>query len=343
MKKNKKIKIALNGFGRIGRIFFRQAFEIPEFEIVAINDLGELENLAYLLKYDTIYRTYQKEISFDQEKGCLLVAGKSIKFFQEKDPKKLPWRDLKIDLVVEATGVFETYEKAQSHLKAGAKRVVISAPAKDEDGLLGETVLIGINEKEGRKVFITSNGSCTTNAASPVIQIMNENPGIKKALLNTVHAYTATQSLVDGQVKGKDLRRGRAAAQNIIPATTGAAIAVTRAIPELIGKFDGIAIRVPVIGGSLADITFLAKRETSVEEINSIFKEAEKQPRWQGILKTVEEPIVSSDILGDPYPAIVDLSFTKVVDKDLVKVLSWYDNEWGYCASLIKHIQRINF
>lgn len=329
-------KIAINGFGRVGRLFLRQALNERKIEIVVINDLGDIKNLAYLLKYDTVYGKYEKEVKVNA--GNLIVNGKKIKFLQEKDPAKLPWKKLKIDIVVEATGVFESYEKAKVHLNAGAKRVVITAPAKDNDGVLGQTVLMGVNEKEIKKCSITSNGSCTTNAASPVIQILSENPGIEKAILNTVHAYTATQSIVDGPVKGTDFRRGRAAAQNITPSTTGAAIAVTRAIKELNGKFDGIAIRVPVPGGSIADITFISKKKTSVEEVNKIFLKAEKNPKWKGIFKTTEDQIVSSDIIGELCGAIVDLSFTKVVGGNLVKVLSWYDNEAGYASTLVKHV-----
>jgi len=332
-------KIAINGFGRIGRLFFKQILKEKEIEVVAINDLGDVKNLAYLLKYDTVYGRYEEEVKVNN--GKLLVAGKEINFFQIKDPKELPWKDLNVDVVIESTGVFEEYEKAKVHLEAGAKKVIITAPAKDADGSLGKTVLIGINENDAKEVLITSNGSCTTNAASPVIQIMSENPGIQKAILNTVHGYTATQSIVDGPVKGSDFRRGRAAAQNIVPSTTGAAIAVTRAIQSLAGKFDGIAMRVPVPSGSIADITFLAKRKTSVEEINEIFKKAAESPRWKGILKVTEDLIVSSDILGEPYGAIVDLNFTKVVDGDLVKVLSWYDNEAGYVSTLVKHLKMV--
>lgn len=333
------MKIAINGFGRIGRLFFRQAFGQPGLDIVAVNDLGNSENLAYLLKYDTIYGRYDKDLK--GEPGAIVVGGKKIKFLQEKDPIKLPWKDLKIDVVIESTGVFESFEKARVHLDAGAKRVVLTAPAKDQEGTLGKTVLVGINEGELQAVQLSSNASCTTNAASPVIAVMAENPGIKKAILNTVHAYTATQSLVDGPTRGDDMRRGRAGAMNIAPSTTGAAIAVTRAIKELEGKFDGIAMRVPVAVGSIADITFVAKRKTSVEEVNEIFKKAAKDKRWQGILKITEDQIVSSDIIGEPYGAIVDLRFTKVIDGDLVKVLSWYDNEWGYVAVLVKHVQKL--
>jgi len=333
------MKIAINGFGRIGRLFLRQALSEPKIEVVAINDLGDLENLAYLFKYDSVYRAYKGNVKCDKGNGFLIIDGRKIKFIQEKDPTKLPWKDLNIDLVIEATGVFESFEKAKVHLDAGAKKVVLTAPAKDADGIAGgKTVLVGLNDAELKTCNLSSNASCTTNAAYPVIAIMAETIGIQKAVLNTVHAYTNTQTIVDSPVKGSDFRRGRAGAQNIIPSTTGAAIAVTRAFKELEGKFDGIALRVPVVAGSIADITFLAKRKTSVEEVNEIFKKAEKEPRWQGILKTVEEQIVSSDIVAEPYGAIIDLKFTKVVDGDLVKVLSWYDNEWGYAAMLLKHV-----
>ncbi len=340
-------KVAINGFGRIGRLFFRQAFGLADIEIVAINDLGDLENLVYLLRYDTVYGRYKKDVS--TKGGNLIIDGKTVKCLQVKEPTQLPWKELQIDIAIEATGIFESYEKAKAHLSAGAKRVVITAPAKDPDGNEGKTVLVGVNEEEAKGVELTSNGSCTTNAASPVIAVMAENPGIVKAVLNTVHGYTATQNLVDGPIphpskKGEgeaDFRRGRAAAQNIVPSTTGAAIAVTRAISELKGKFDGIAMRVPVATGSIADITFVSKRKTSIEEVNEIFKTAAASPRWKGILAVTEDQIVSSDIIGEPYGAIIDLKFTKVVDGDLVKILSWYDNEWGYCATLVKHIQNV--
>ena len=333
-------KIAINGFGRIGRLFFRKVFSrFNELKIVAINDLGSPENLAYLLKYDSVYGKYEKNVLFKEEKPQKLIIDQTeILFFQEKDPLNLPWKDLDIDIVIEATGVFESYEKAKIHLQAGAKKVIITAPAKDQDGILGKTILMGINEEEAKLVNITSNGSCTTNAASPIIQIINEKIGILKAILNTVHAYTATQNIVDGPVKeGKDFRRGRAGAFNITPSTTGAAIAVTKAIKELENKFDGLALRVPTITGSIADITFLTKRKTSVEEVNEILKQAEKEPRWRGLLKTTQDQIVSSDIINEDCGAIVDLNFTKVIDNDLVKILSWYDNEAGYVQTLIRH------
>jgi glyceraldehyde 3-phosphate dehydrogenase len=336
------MRISINGFGRIGRLLLRQIIDESRLEVAAINDLGDLDNLAYLFKYDSVYRTYKGQVASDKEQGLLTVDGKEIKFLQEKDPTKLPWRDLNIDLVVEATGVFESFEKAKAHLDAGAKRVILTAPAKDLEGVAGgKTILVGINDGETSSTILTSNASCTTNAVSPVIAVMVENPGIEKAVLNTVHAYTNTQTIVDAPVKGSDFRRGRAGAQNMSPSTTGAAIAVTRVIKDLEGKFDGIAIRVPIITGSLADITFIAKRKTSVEEINEIFKKAERDPRWQGILKTTEDQIVSSDVIGEPYGAVIDLKFTKVIDGNLVKVLSWYDNEWGYVAILVRHLLKV--
>lgn len=333
------VNIAINGFGRIGRLFLKTALKDPTFNVVAINDLGDVGNLAYLLKYDTVYGRYAGEVK--TRDGVLIVDGKEILFLQQKDAALLPWKDLKIDIVIESTGIFESYEKAKVHLDAGAKRVVITAPAKDADGVLGKTVLLGVNEAEAKTCAITSNGSCTTNAASPVIQVMAENPGIVKAVLATTHAYTATQSIVDGPTKGTDYRRGRAAAQNMSPSTTGAAIAVTRAFRSLEGKFDGVAIRVPVVAGSLADITFVSKRKTSVEEINGIFRAAAKDPKWKNILKVTDEQIVSSDVLGEPFGSIVDLGFTKVIDGDLVKVLAWYDNEAGYVATLLEHAKRV--
>lgn len=329
-------KISINGFGRIGRLFLRQALNERKLDVVAINDLGDIENLSYLFKYDTVYGRFDKKVEVNGD--YLKVDEMKIRFLQVKDPAALPWKEMKIDVAVEATGIFESYEKAKAHLTAGAKRVVLTAPAKDDDGSLGRTILMGVNDGEMKTCLITSNGSCTTNAASPLIQILSGEPGIKKAILNTVHGYTATQSIVDGPVKGGDFRRGRTAGQNIVPSTTGAAIAVTRAIKELEGKFDGMSMRVPVVCGSIADITFVSKRKTSVEEINGILKKAAASSKWKGIFKTTEYQLVSSDILGEPYGAIADLSFTKVVDGDLVKVLSWYDNEAGYASTLVKHV-----
>jgi glyceraldehyde 3-phosphate dehydrogenase len=336
------MNIAINGFGRIGRVFFRQAFGRNNFNIVAINDLSDPQNLLYLLKYDSVYGRYEKELSLKENK--FLIEDKEVLIFSEKDPANLPWKDLNIDLVVESTGFFTTFEKAKAHLLAGAKRVVITAPAKDEITYTFTPSL----EKDLSKIFnmgeqglITSNASCTTNSVNPVIYIMMKRIGIKKAILTTIHAYTNTQSLVDSISKEKDFRRGRAGAFNIVPSTTGAAEATVRVIPEMKGKFDGISIRIPVITGSLSDITFITERQTTVEEINNIFKEEAQKPEWKDIIKIVEDQIVSSDIIKEPYGAIIDLTLTKVVDGDLVKVFSWYDNEWGYCAMLIKHIEKI--
>ncbi|MDP3725203.1 MAG: type I glyceraldehyde-3-phosphate dehydrogenase [Nanoarchaeota archaeon] len=328
--------IAINGFGRIGRLFLREAIGKKDLNIIAINDLGSLESLAYLFQYDSVYGRFSEEVAVEGEH--LRVGKKTIQFLREPDPLKLPWKRLGIDIVLESTGAFESYEKAKVHFVAGAKRVIISAPAKDEDGAEGKTVLMGINDGDLKGAVLTSNGSCTTNASAPLIQILSEDPGIRKAMLNTVHAYTATQSIVDNTVKGSDMRRGRAGACSIIPSSTGAALAVGRVFPELQGKFDGIAMRVPVIAGSIADITFVSKRKTTAEEVNDILRKAAKSPRWEGIFTVTEDQVVSSDIIGQKYGAIADLAFTRVVDGNLVKVLSWYDNEMGYVSTLVRHV-----
>lgn len=333
----KKIRVAINGFGRIGRTFLKLAWEREEIEVIAVNDLGSIESLAYLLRHDTVYRTWSHEV---QVSGTdLVIDGKTVKFISEKDTTKLPWRDLAIDVVVESTGLFTAFDKAQFHIDNGAKKVVISAPAKEGDnaGVKGETILLGVNEDKFGTCDITSNASCTTNAASPLIAILHEAIGIEKAILNTVHGYTASQSLVDGPSK-KDLREGRAAAQNIVPSSTGAAIAVTKAFPELTGLFDGISIRVPVPAGSIVDVTFIAKRPTTAEEVNGILTKASNDPRWKNIFAVTNEPLVSSDILGNLHASIADLAMTRVVDGNLVKVMGWYDNEMGYTATLINHV-----
>ncbi len=336
----KPIRVAINGFGRIGRAFVRQSYDRPEIEIVAVNDLGSLENLAYLLKYDTVYKrapfpVESRAAEADGGNGTLLVNGKEIVFVSEKDPTMLPWKDLAVDVVIESTGFFTDYEKAQAHITAGARRVVISAPVKDESPL-GATILMGLDESKFATCPITSNASCTTNSASPVIAILDETIGIEKALLSTTHAYTASQSIVDGPAK-KDMKEGRAAAQNIVPTSTGAAIAVTKAYPSLAGKFDGISLRVPVPAGSIADITFIAKRPTTTEEVNSILRKAANDPRWQDIFSATDEELVSSDIIGERFASIADLGMTRVVDGTLVKVLAWYDNEAGYTHTLVEH------
>jgi glyceraldehyde 3-phosphate dehydrogenase len=333
---SKKIKVAINGFGRIGRAFLKIAWERKEIEIVAVNDLGSIDSLAYLLRHDTVYRNWGHKV--EVVGTDLVIDGKTVKFVSEKDTTKLPWKDLEVDVVVESTGLFTAYEKAKFHIDDGAKKVVISAPSKASDGsVMGETILMGVNEDKFGTCDITSNASCTTNAASPLIAIMHEALGIDKAILNTVHGYTASQSLVDGPSK-KDLREGRAAAQNIVPSSTGAAIAVTKAFPELEGLFDGISIRVPVPAGSIVDVTFISKKETNAEEVNAILKKASESDRWKNIFTVTNEPLVSSDILGNSHASIADLEMTRVVGGNLVKVMGWYDNEMGYTYTLVDHV-----
>jgi len=337
------LKVAINGFGRIGRAFLRVAEKRPsELVVVAVNDLSDIENLAYLLKYDSAYGPADFPVGIQHEdwRTLITVDGRPLPVYQEKEPAKLPWKDLDIDVVVEATGVFTKYEGAKLHLDAGAKRVVISAPAKGNPevlGIKGGTILMGMNEDMLKDTLVTSNGSCTTNAAAPLIEILNSTIGIEKAMLNTVHAYTATQAIVDGPDK-KDWRRGRAAAHNIIPASTGAATAVTEVVTALRGKFDGIAMRVPVITGSVADITFIAKRPTSVEEVNGILRLAAEDERWKKVYSASSEQLVSGDIIGSKYASIADLTMTRVVDSTLVKVCAWYDNEMGYTHALVEHV-----
>lgn len=331
-------RVAINGFGRIGRTFFRTAFDNPDIEIVAINDLGSLDNLAYLLTYDSVYG--RSPFSVEVKDNHLIVDGKKIDFVQEREPNKLPWKDKNVDIVVESTGFFTKYVDAKQHLDAGAKRVVISAPAKGDpvaDGVNGATVLMGVNEESLKNCTISSNASCTTNATSPLIAILKEAVGIEKAVLNTTHAYTASQSLVDSPAK-KDFRDGRAAALNIIPASTGAAKATTEAHTELAGKFDGIALRVPVPVGSLVDVTFISKRNTTVEEVNNALRKAATEAKWKGIFTATDEPLVSSDIIGSRVGSIADLGSTRVVDGNLVKVFAWYDNETSYTQTLVEHV-----
>ncbi|MFA6552647.1 MAG: glyceraldehyde 3-phosphate dehydrogenase NAD-binding domain-containing protein [Candidatus Paceibacterota bacterium] len=392
----KKIRVAVNGCGRIGRAFIKLAAKRKEIEVVAVNDIADIKNIAYLLKYDTVYKNTDKEtriypvtnstesksvekikqgdITSTKNDTCgfgeigngvnadivadgkqyIMFGDQKIIYLSEKEAEKLPWKDLNIDVVVESTGRFTSYEASKVHLDAGAKKVVISAPAKDDKGadkrgletrinadkentIKGETVLMGVNEEKMKGCDITSNASCTTNAASPLIAILYEKLGIEKAILNTVHGYTASQGIVDGPNK-KDFREGRAAAQNIVPSSTGAAIAVTKAFPQLSGLFDGVSMRVPVVCGSIVDITFIAKRNTTKEEVNEILKKASEEERWKGIFAVTEEELVSSDILGDPHASIADLKFTRVVGGNLVKVMAWYDNEMGYTYTLVEHV-----
>lgn len=337
---SQKIKVAINGFGRIGRAFFRMSQDHPDFEVVAINDLGNLDNLAYLLEYDTMYGRVPYAVSV--ENGALLVGGKKISYISEREPLKLPWKDMGVDIVVEATGVFASYEKAKVHLEAGAKRVVISAPVKgEEDSKIGKTVLMGVNNAELSSCTVSSNASCTTNATSPLVAILKDAIGIEKAILNTVHAYTATQSLVDGPTRKSNLRVGRAAAQNIIPSSTGAAIATTLVHTDLKDKFDGISLRVPVAVGSIVDVTFISQKDTTVEEVNSALQRAALSDTWKELFAVTEEPLVSSDIIGAHYAAIADLQMTRVVGGNLVKVLAWYDNETSYTHTLVAHVSEL--
>lgn len=322
-------RIAINGFGRIGRPSFKIALEKPDLEVVALNDLTEPRSLAHLLKYDTIYGRYAKEVSHDD--GALIVEGKRFPVYAEKDPAKLPWGSLGVDVVLEATGFFTTREKAKAHLDAGAKRVIISAPTGSPDV---DTILLGVNEDRVVAQDIIANGSCTTNAVTPVLAILESEFGVEKAMMTTVHAVTSTQNLVDGP--NKDLRRARAAAWNIVPTTTGAAEATVRALPGLEGRFTGLSIRVPVATVSMADLSAMIKRRTTAEAVNGVFREAARGALYKGIVAVCEEPAVSSDFIGDPHSAIVDLGLTLVVGGDLVKVVAWYDNEWGYANRLVE-------
>lgn len=329
-------RIAINGFGRIGRTVFKVGWEKKEFDVVAINDLTDAATLAYLLKHDTNYGTWNVEVSHTED--SLIVGGKTIKLLAQKDPAQLPWKDLDIDIVIESTGLFVTEEKASVHLAAGAKRVVISAPGK---GGNVPTFVMSVNDEklQGEMAGILSNASCTTNCVAPVSAIIEEAFGIEKAMMTTVHGYTASQALVDAPKK--DLREGRAAAENIVPTSTGAAIAVALTIPSLKGKFDGLSIRVPVPTVSLSDMTYLLKKNVTKEEVNGAIIAASKTPRFKGLVGVTNEPLVSSDFIGDPHSATVDLLLTNVVDGNLVKVVAWYDNEWGYSHSLVELCAKI--
>ncbi len=332
------IRVAINGFGRIGRNAFKVALEEhpQEVEIVAINDLTEPKVLAHLLKYDSAYGVWTKEISSDEQN--IIVDGKKYPIIAEKEPGKLPWAKYNVDVVIESTGRFTKEEDMKMHLTAGAKKVILSAPAKG--GNIG-TFLMGVNSHNYQGQSLINNASCTTNCIAPIAAIMHDNFGIAKALMTTIHSVTAEQNLVDGPPPGgksTDLRRARAAYVNIIPTTTGAAIATTEAIPELKGLFDGVALRVPTIVGSLSDFTFLLKKKTTVEEVNEVITQASQTDRWKGIVAVTNEPLVSSDIVGRSESSIVDLSLTQIVDGDLVKIFAWYDNEWGYSNRLIEQV-----
>lgn len=324
------IKLAINGFGRIGRNAFKIAFERRDVKIVAINDLTDTKTLAHLLKHDSSYGTYDRDVKFDEEN--IIVDGEKIRVYAEKEPKNLPWKDHRVDVVIESTGFFTDPAKAAAHLEAGAQKVVISAPAKGEGA---KTIVIGVNEDtvtEDDKII--SNASCTTNCIAPVMKVLEDTFGIEKALMTTVHSYTASQRILDAPAK--DLREARAAAENIVPTSTGASKAAALTIPALKGKFDGLSIRVPNPVVSLADITAVLKKDTTIEELQEVFKNAAKEPFYEGILGVSEEPLVSIDYRGNSHSSIVDLPLINVVDKNLVKVVAWYDNEWGYSNRLVE-------
>lgn len=325
-----KTRVAINGFGRIGRNAFKIAFARSDIEVVAINDLTDTKTLAYLLKHDSNYGTYDQKV--DHDENNIIVDGKKIKVIAEKDPAALPWGENHIDVVIESTGRFTDKEGAELHIKAGAKRVVISGPTKS-DGV--DTIVLGANDDAlDDATVVISNASCTTNSLGAVMAVLDSEFGVEKSLLTTVHSYTASQVLQDAPAK--DLREGRNAAENIVPTTTGAAIAVSLALPQLKGKFDGLSIRVPTPVVSISDITVLFKRDVTVEEINNAFKKAAKEPFYQGILGVSEEPLVSSDYIGNSFSGTVDLLLTKVVGGNLGKVMVWYDNEWGYSNRLVE-------
>lgn len=327
-----KTKVAINGFGRIGRMSFRILAERKDIEVVGINDLTDTKTLAHLLKHDTNYGEFSHNVSYDE--SHLIIDDASIPVSAEKDPTKLPWKSLAVDVVIESTGRFTTTEQASAHLKAGARKVVLSAPAKDDETA---TIVIGANEDSLSKAGdVISNASCTTNSIAAVMAIMEMEFGVEKAMLTTVHSYTATQVLQDGP--SKDLREARAAAQNLVPTTTGAAKAVSLTVPSLRNKFDGLSVRVPTSVVSLSDVTMLLKRNTTVEEINEVFKKQASEPYFQGILGVSEEPLVSSDYIGNSHSGTVDLLLTNVVDGNLVKVVVWYDNEWGYSNRLVEMV-----
>jgi glyceraldehyde 3-phosphate dehydrogenase len=325
-------RIAINGFGRIGRNAFKIAFDRSDVEVVAINDLTDNKTLAHLLKHDSSYGEYAHEVTSDEH--SITVDGKKIQTFAETDPAKLPWGDLGIDVVIESTGFFVDPAKAQAHIDpAGAKKVIISAPAKGDGA---DTIVLGVNDDKVKAgtTDVVSNASCTTNCITPVMAVLESNFGIEKAMMTTVHSYTASQKLQDAPAK--DLREARAAAENIVPTTTGASIATAKALPALEGRFGGLSVRVPTPVVSMSDFVVLLKRDVTVEEVNEVFKKAAAEPYYQGILAVTEEELVSSDFKGNSHSATVDLPLTAVVGGNLLKVVAWYDNEWGYSNRLVE-------
>ena len=321
-------KVAINGLGRIGRAILKLIIDEPRLELVAVNDLVEIENLAYLLRFDTVYGRFSKPVVV--EGGHLTIAGRKLRTLRNRDPLELPWRDLGIDLVFECTGALKQRDDLEKHIQAGARFVLLSAPSQGGEV---ETVVHGANAPQGTSGIISC-ASCTTNCITPIVEVVGRRIGFNKAVMTTVHAYTSSQSIVDGPSKA--FRRGRAAAANLVPATTGAALATTRALPQYTGLFDGVAIRAPLTVGSIADLTFITSRQTSVDEVNRIFEEEAATTRYAGVLGVSHDPLVSSDIIGDPRASVVDLELTKVIDGDLLKVMSWYDNEWGYANQMVR-------
>jgi glyceraldehyde 3-phosphate dehydrogenase len=326
-------RIAINGLGRIGRAVLKIALDTPDIQVVAVNDLLPTENLAYLLKFDTVYGRYHKMISVQGD--GLKVGDSEIKMLNSKEPSELPWKNMNIDVALECTGHFTNSEGLQKHLKAGAKYAILSAPSKN-GGM--KFVVPGVNQAEQSDTMF-STASCTTNCITPVVEIMHRHFGVKKAVMSTVHAYTSSQSLVDGP--SKKLRRGRAAALNLVPTSTGAAEATTKVITELRGLFDGVAIRAPIPVGSISDIVFVASKKTTIHDVNQVFREESLTDRYRDILGVSDDEIVSSDIIQDSRASVVDLTMTKVIDGDLVKVMSWYDNEWGYAAQMVREAVRV--
>jgi glyceraldehyde 3-phosphate dehydrogenase len=327
-------KVAINGMGRIGRAALKIIMEQPDLELVAVNDLMSLDNLVYLLNYDTVYGRYKHRVKMSG--NALEMAGKTIKYLSERDPAALPWKNLGVEIVFECTGLFTQAEGLGKHIAAGARYAILSAPPKGADVCC---IVHGVT-RPGEGDRMISCASCTTNCITPVVEIMGRRVGIKKAAMTTIHAYTSSQAIVDGP-NAKALRRGRAGAANLVPTSTGAAKATTNTLPQYKGKFDGVAVRCPVPSGSLADLVFVTERPTSVEEINRIFKEEAQSSRYKDILEYAEDPIVSSDIIANPHASIFDPSMTQVVDGDLVKIMSWYDNEWGYTNQMIREALRI--
>jgi glyceraldehyde 3-phosphate dehydrogenase len=325
--------VAVNGLGRIGRAALKILLDADGLDLVAVNDIADAENLAYLLKYDTVYGRYHRDVRATD--GALVVDGDRIAAFAERDPAKLPWEDLGVDLVLECTGVFTTAEDLERHVQAGASFVILSAPTTSENV---PTVVHGVNRPHDRPQMISC-ASCTTNCITPVIEIAHRRLGVERAVMTTIHAYTAGQQLVDGP--SSSFRRGRAGAANLVPTTTGAARATTRAVPELAGRFDGIAVRAPIPVGSVADIVFVAGRPTTTVEVNDAFRQEAATARYEGILGVSEDPLVSADIVGDPRAAIIDLELTRVVDGTLVKVMAWYDNEWGFTHQMIREARNV--